>query len=224
MVFLIFFYTILLLVRTIIPKKDKMEENEFEYFLSNRVFNYKLEKKYFGKVHKSMRQTTSNIFDFAKKISRPSAHSWCGGEFKGSVDKKNWVQSSILGLDFDKGGITIEEVYEKFKEFGIVPTLHYDTFSTSLQLRKFRVVLFLDHPINDQKVFTKIMGNLEKIFPIDIAHNIFDGFIINIKIPTFFCFHASISVETMKYKIYEKAVYTIPFIFAGFLSYPDPKD
>ncbi|AZA58599.1 hypothetical protein [Chryseobacterium shandongense] len=144
-----------------------MEENEFEYFLSNRVFNYKLEKKYFGKVHKSMRQTTSNIFDFAKKISRPSAHSWCGGEFKGSVDKKNWVQSSILGLDFDKGGITIEEVYEKFKEFGIVPTLHYDTFSTSLQLRKFRVVLFLDHPINDQKVFTKIMGNLEKIFPID---------------------------------------------------------
>ncbi|WP_375191042.1 hypothetical protein [Chryseobacterium sp.] len=144
-----------------------MEENEFVYFLSDKVFNFKLDKKYFGKVHKSMRQTTSNINDFAKKISRPSAHSWCGGEFKGSIDKKNWVQSSILGLDFDKGGITIEQVYEKFKEFGIVPTLHYDTFSTSLQLRKFRVVLFLDHPINDQKVFTKIMGNLEKIFPID---------------------------------------------------------
>lgn len=145
-----------------------MEENEFEYFLSNRVFNYKLEKKYFGKVHKSMRQTTSTINQFAKKISRPFAHSWCGGEFCGEVNKKNWKRSSIIGLDFDRGEMGLEDVYKKFEEYGIIPSLYYDTFSTSIELHKFRVVLFLNTPIDDLNVFEKLMINLAKIFPIDI--------------------------------------------------------
>lgn len=150
-----------------LKKRNEMNEDEFDYFISNKVFNIKLQKEYFGRVNKSMRPTKTTIIDFAKKISRPFAHSWCGGEFTGSVNEKNWLQSSILGLDFDKGKMTIEEVYRKFKEFGIIPTLHYDTFSTSVELHKFRVVIFLDHAINDLKVFTKMMINLEKIFPID---------------------------------------------------------
>lgn len=148
-------------------KKRKMNENEFEYFLSDRVFNYKIEKKYFGRVHKSMNLMQSSISEFAEKIKKPYAHAWCGGKFIGEVNKENWLKSTIIGLDFDRGEMSVDNVYEKFKEFGITPNLHYDTFSTTKKLHKFRVVLFLDHPINNQKVFTKMMVNLEKILPID---------------------------------------------------------
>ncbi|WP_102979306.1 hypothetical protein [Chryseobacterium scophthalmum] len=145
-----------------------MKEKSFQYSISDRVFNRKLENGFFGLVHQSMIQIETTINEFAKKICRPHAHSWCGGEFTGKVGKENWVKSSIIGLDFDKGEITIAEIYKKFKEFGIIPTLHYDTFSTSSELHKFRIVLFLDQSIEDMKIFERLMINLEKILPIDI--------------------------------------------------------
>jgi hypothetical protein len=144
-----------------------MEENEFNYFVSSKIFNRKLEKENFGQVHKSMVPTKTTIDEFKNVISRPVAHSWCGGEFRGKVNNKNWIKSSIIGLDFDTGTTTIEEVFRKFKEFCIVPNLHYDTFSSSPIFHKFRIVIFLDQPLIDRKIYEKVMRNFEKIFPID---------------------------------------------------------
>ncbi|CAI8914014.1 hypothetical protein [Chryseobacterium sp. IT-36CA2] len=144
-----------------------MEETNFKYSISNTIFNIKLEKKYFWKVNQSMVSTETTIRDFATLITRPKAHSWSGGIFKESISNNEWIQSSIIGLDFDKGEISLKEVYQKFKEFGICPNLHYDTFGTSVELHKFRIVFFFDSVINDISIYDKIMIALEKIFFID---------------------------------------------------------
>lgn len=144
-----------------------MEEIKFKYSISNTVFNNKLEDGLFGQVNRSMISTEKIIRDFARLISRPQAHSWSGGIFQKSISNDDWIESSMIGMDFDKGEISLEEVYKKFKELGIVPNLHYDTFGTSPELHKFRIVFFFDNPINDINFYNKIMIRLENIFPID---------------------------------------------------------
>lgn len=144
-----------------------MEKKRFKYSISKRIFNHKLEDGFFGCVYNSMTPTETTIKDFAKSISRPQAHSWCGGVFSGLINNNNWIHSSIVGLDFDNGEVSLTEVYQKFEEFGIVPNLHYNTFSSSPELHKFRIIFFFDIPIVEQRIFDRIMSLLEKIFYID---------------------------------------------------------
>jgi len=144
-----------------------MEEKIFKYSVSKRIFNKKLEDGQFKTIYNSMIPIKSTIEDFSKLILKPEAHSWCGGTFSGLISDNNWIESSIIGMDFDKGEITLEDVYLKFREFDIIPNLHYDTFSSSEQLHKFRVVLFFDSPIKCIKMYTKIMRTLEKLFSTD---------------------------------------------------------
>lgn len=144
-----------------------MEEKTFKYSVSKRIFNEKIEDGLFKIIYNSMIPIKSTIEDFSKLILKPEAHSWCGGTFSGLISDNNWIESSIIGMDFDKGEITLEEVYSKFKEFNIIPNLYYDTFSSSGNLHKFRVVLFFDTPINCIKIYKKIMSTLEKLFYTD---------------------------------------------------------
>jgi len=144
-----------------------MGDKKFKYSVSNRIFNEKLDPEEFGLVYNSMIPTQNTIRDFSKIINRPQAHSWCGGVFSGLISKKDWIESSIIGLDFDNGVKSLSEVYKEFEQFGIIPNLHYNTFSSSQELHKFRVIFFFDVPITDEHIYTKIMVMLEKIFSID---------------------------------------------------------
>ncbi|MEC3874613.1 hypothetical protein [Chryseobacterium salviniae] len=144
-----------------------MEKLKFEYLISKRVFNQKINDDLFKIVYNSMIPIESTVEDFSKVILKPDAHSWCGGVFSGPIKNENWIKSSIIGMDFDKGRITLKEVYSKFKEFDIIPNLHYDTFSSSEHAHKFRIVLFFDIPITCIKTYAKIMRTLEKLFYTD---------------------------------------------------------
>lgn len=144
-----------------------MENKKYRYSVSNRIFNEKLGDGLFKTIYHSMIPTESTIRDFSKVILKPNAQSWSGGTFSGSIKDSNWIESSIIGMDFDKGEITLEEVYSKFKEFDIIPNLHYDTFSSSEYLHKFRVVIFFDSPITCKRIYTKILFTLEKLFYTD---------------------------------------------------------
>lgn len=149
-----------------------MEEKRYKLSVTKDVFNNKFEgptKMYFGRVDNSLQTTEKTITEFSQLILRPNAHSWSGGVFNGKRSKASWLESSVIGLDFDKGLETVEEVYNKFKEFDITPNLWYTTFGDSPELRKFRVVLFFDQPIKGRKVYDKIMKKLEQFFCIDTA-------------------------------------------------------
>lgn len=145
-----------------------MKNKKYQMSVTENVFNYKLEKKDFGQVNKSLRTTEKTITEFSRLILKPNAHSWSGGIFSnGIIDNKNWISSHVIGLDFDTGEQTIEEVYKIFNDNNIYPNLSYNTFSNTPQLKKFRVVLFFDKPIHNKGLYDKIMNTLEKLFLID---------------------------------------------------------
>jgi hypothetical protein len=110
-------------------------------------------------------QTGITINQFSKLVSAPCSHTWSGGLFKGFRSNNTWEKQSVFALDFDKGKITIEGVYSRLKELGIVPQLWYSTFSDSPELRKFRVVIFLDTPIMDKGIHKLIISSLFSLFP-----------------------------------------------------------
>jgi hypothetical protein len=110
-------------------------------------------------------QTGITINQFSQLVSAPCSHTWSGGLFNGLRSNSTWVKQSVFALDFDDGEITIDEVFTRLKEFGIVPQIWYSTFSDSPELRKFRVVIFLDTPITDIRIHKLIHESLFSLFP-----------------------------------------------------------
>jgi hypothetical protein len=109
--------------------------------------------------------TGITINQFSQLVSAPSSHTWSGGLFKGFRSNNAWEKQSVFALDFDDGKISIDDVYARLKEIGIVPQTWYTTFSDSPELRKFRVVIFLDNPITDIKIHKLIHESLFSLFP-----------------------------------------------------------
>jgi hypothetical protein len=110
-------------------------------------------------------QTGITINHFSQIVSAPNSLSWSGGLFQGTRSNKTWDKQSVFALDFDKGTLTMEEIYAKLKELVIVPQLWYTSFSDSPTLRKFRVVIFLDSPIIDKSIHKLIYDSLFSLFP-----------------------------------------------------------
>lgn len=108
--------------------------------------------------------TGLTINEFSKYVSAPHSYSWTGSIFNGRVNNNNWVSQSIFALDFDDGSITVEEVYNVFKTYNIVPQLWYSTFSDSPSLRRFRIVLFLDTPVENVEIHKIISEGLLSLF------------------------------------------------------------
>lgn len=110
-------------------------------------------------------QTGITISQFAELVSPPYSLTWSPGIFNGTRSNSNWTEQSTYSLDFDKGTISVDEVYSRLKEFGVVPQLWYYTFSDSPALRKFRVVIFLDTPVTDRAINKLILLSLLSLFP-----------------------------------------------------------
>ena len=73
-------------------------------------------------------QTGITINHFSQIVSSPNSLSWSGGLFHGTRSNKTWEKQTVFALDFDKGTLTIGQIYAKLKEIGIVPQLWYTSF------------------------------------------------------------------------------------------------
>ena len=109
-------------------------------------------------------QTGITINEFSELVSPPYSFTWSGGQFHGTRSNNNWVSQCVFGLDFD-GSISVEQVLERCKQFGLPPQLWYSTFSYSETKQKFRVVFFLDETITDPKLHKFILESLLRLFP-----------------------------------------------------------
>jgi hypothetical protein len=126
----------------------------------------KPEKKEIKEIHKRLIDAEEiTIPEFIEFMD--NGYTWSGGVFDGKLKNVNWGSQSIFGLDFDNNRtiITPEVVISRFKEFNIVPQVIYETFSSSKDLIKFRVVLFIDHEISKKEDFNFLSNGLKLIFP-----------------------------------------------------------
>ena len=161
---------------------ENIGELKYEITIDPRKWNHKPTKKEAATITRNLIvQTGLTINHFAHIVTPPYSLTWSGGLFTGTRSNINWLRQSVFALDFDRGTLTIEEIYAKLKDIGITPQLWYTSFSDSHLLRKFRVVIFLDTPITDDKIHKMIYRSLLSMFPdadqgcLDPSRNFFGG-------------------------------------------------
>jgi len=157
-------------------------EIRYEITIDPRKWDHKPTKPEAATITKHLViQTGLTINHFTQVVTPPYSLTWSGGLFNGTRSNNNWGKQSVFALDFDKGTETIDEIYIKLKDIGIIPQVWYTSFSDSPALRKFRVVIFLDKPVTDIRIHELIYQSLFSLFPDadqgckDASRNFFGG-------------------------------------------------
>ena len=117
------------------------------------------------KVKKRMRKAqVETVHDFVEDIS--VGVSWSGATFKDDhLTNKNFIQTSIIGLDFDSG-LTPQNAIDRLQKYNITPSCWYPSFSDDpTGNRKFRLVFFLDKSIEDASVYSTLMELFFNLYP-----------------------------------------------------------
>lgn len=125
-------------------------------------------KNKIGEISNNLLTVTGlTINEVATYVDQPYGYTWSGGIFNGNPTNKNWKSQSVFGLDFDNKTlkITPEAVIQRFEEYKITPQLWYRTFSSTSDLLKFRVLLFMDHEISNSGIHNIITNGLKQMFP-----------------------------------------------------------
>lgn len=119
-----------------------------------------------GKISNSISLVTGVTIDnFQSLTSRPKSYTWFGGLFDNNLSNENWKEQSVFAIDFDKGNILVEDALKRLHEKSIYPQLYYTTLSSSEELLKFRIVLFIDVPIKIEQHRKNIIDGLLRLFP-----------------------------------------------------------
>lgn len=121
-----------------------------------------------GTIYNNLNLVTGmTINEVATFVDQPFSYTWSGGIFDGSPSNKNWRRQTVIGLDFDNKElkITPDAVFKRFEEYAIKPQLWYHSFSSTNNLIKFRVMLFLDSEIQDYQIQNTIFVGLKSMFP-----------------------------------------------------------
>ena len=105
--------------------------------------------------------------EIATIVQQPYGYTWSGGVYNGPVLNKTWESQSIIGLDFDNKETIIypEDVIRRLENYSITPQIWYNTFSSTDELIKFRMMLLLDERIVDSNHYEVVMKGLKTIFP-----------------------------------------------------------
>ena len=61
-----------------------------------------------------------SIDEFSTLIAPPYSFTWTS-VFDGQSCSENWISQEVFALDFDTGEISVKEVYEELKKYGILP-------------------------------------------------------------------------------------------------------
>ena len=116
-------------------------------------------------IHSNFKKLTIDSVEDLNFCVVERGYTWSPAMFKNDKrNNRNWLNQSIFVLDFDDG-MTPKEVLKRLKSYDIKPNLLYSTFSDSKELRKFRLILFLDKTITIKKESKFIQRGLMLMFP-----------------------------------------------------------
>lgn len=119
-------------------------------------------------IYKNLNEVTcKTVNEIATIVQQPYGYTWSGGVFNGLAKDDTWISQSVIGLDFDNKDTTIrpEDVVKRVEEYGITPQVWYETFSSTDQLLKFRMMLLLDESITDPNHHQHVMKGLKSFYP-----------------------------------------------------------
>lgn len=122
--------------------------------------------------------TTFTLEDFAEKVTQ--GYSFTPAVLMGGSKAENWQYQQVFGIDIDnedktvKGShdktraaepLTVEQVLARCNEWGIKPALIYETFSSTPEWQKFRVVFISETSVTVKQRAANILKSFMAIFP-----------------------------------------------------------
>lgn len=94
--------------------------------------------------------------------------SWTPGTFlKGKRSIETFNQMSLLSVDIDKWNVELEEIKRTAQEHDLHPCIIHESFSSSKNFRKWRVVFQLEQPLKNISDVYHCLGVLANIFNAD---------------------------------------------------------
>lgn len=130
--------------------------------------------------------------------------------FDGNRDIRNFKEMQIFGLDLDEGNISCEEIIKRGKEFKIPVAFIYETFSSTEELKKYRVGFVHAVPVDNCDIALFILRILYRIYPeadkscVEVARMYFGGKKVayyNQDVPVF-----QVDDLAREYQIYSKEI------------------
>ena len=115
-------------------------------------------------------KTTVNVKEFIEAIEN-------GKSFKAAAlnGSKNidWESQQVFALDIDNNGqelkeyglLTPKEAYKRFADLGVPPAFYYESFSSTKEIPKFRLIFIVRNSITDVRIRNVIQMALMKIMP-----------------------------------------------------------
>lgn len=150
------------------------ESDEVEVLLDKVEHTEKPQAKEAGRITKALpnNRVKVTINDFARFIER-------GCSFKSSVltstTKDSFVSSNIVALDVDnkESYTTIDEFIKLTGEAQLKPFMLYETFSSTEQHQRFRVLYRFDRVITDPDEIDKLYNYVWALFPtVDLDYSV----------------------------------------------------
>lgn len=141
------------------------EEKKYKVSLSDIKLKSKPLNCEIGKISKNLKSVSLTYSELVECLTAPNSQTIAPSIYRNNQrNNKNWLSQQIFMLDFD-GGLSKNEVRERFEKYGITPNFIYYTFSHTEEKEKFRVVLLMDTEVTDSKIATHIREGLLLMFP-----------------------------------------------------------
>lgn len=143
-------------------------------------FNKKPTKNEIGALKQRLRNCpqTVTLEQFADKVV--NGYSFTPAVLMGGAKAENWSSQQLFCLDIDNEDksvsgkhdkqrasepLTVPQVIDRCSSMGLKPALIYETFSSSPEWEKFRIVFATDKPITDRQRAEHIQLGLMELFP-----------------------------------------------------------
>ena len=133
--------------------------------LSEKAYSKKPQGPEVGAMRRAFRVFDGTIHDLAYAVG--SGHAFMCCEAAGGVDAGSWRGQQLFALDFDQKGepVALSDVLERMECYGLAPAFAYETYSSTEQCRRFRVVLASDERFDDAEAAASATGALLELFP-----------------------------------------------------------
>jgi hypothetical protein len=128
----------------------------------------KPEKPEFGTITNRVNFVTDlTVLQILTCLTPPYSYTMAPSVFEGNPANDNWRSQSFYMLDFDgkKLKISLNDVFKRFKKFGINPNFYYETLNCTRDNLRFRVGLLVDTQVTDKVFALNIRNGLLDAFP-----------------------------------------------------------
>ena len=133
--------------------------------VSKHCYPIKPEGLQVGSIRNDMRPVLIDERGLFDALSKGRA--WMPSYMEGRHIRDNWISQQAIGLDFDGKvkKISPKAVIKRLSSVDIHPAIIHDTYSSTEENRRYRLVLFLDEECEDPDVMEMALHRLAQFFP-----------------------------------------------------------